>query len=771
MTRFLSILVSMMTLLALLIMPVQLVTAADIPVTYVITATAGAGGTISPSGIVTINSGASQSFRITPNTNYIIAALTVDNSTVPAVDNYTFTNVITDHIIAVSFTRVQTYLIQASVSGGHGSVAPSSQTVKAGENATINITPNSGYHIDNISDNGKVATIANPYIISSVGDNHTVVIAFGNTYLITAIAGPGGSITPSDNVTVIAGASQSFRIIPNNGFHTTALKVDNATVPMVDNYTFTNVKANHSIEANFGLTQVPPSVTTNAATQIKYYTATLNVSLTKLGTESSVMISFEYGLTTGYGSTTAAQTQTATGAFTANLTKLTANTLYHYRAKAVGSVTVYGQDMTFTTAQPIISNGGGGGGSGGSGSGGGTYISVSLPPGYTELKDFVNWNGIVINDAAAVSTDRQVVFFIGKGTRFLTFDGNPVTGVTITPRGDKPTPPAGSEVIGLCYILAPEGAIFDKAATLTMGYSGLNLGTFSEKNLATAYWDNEAKRWVKLSGCVVDTIRKTVTSWPTHFSTYAILGYPSTPAAFTTSNLGVLPAIVEPGKDVTVTINVTNSGELSGIYTAILQVNDKAEATSDSALNGGETKPVSFTLKRNPAGIYNLRIGNLSGNFTVLNPATYTASNLTISPNSVEAGQNITISFTVTNSGEMSGTYPATLQIEGVTEPIQEFSLAGGESRQVTFSVQRSQPGIYSVAAGDLSGSFVSLEPAVLTTGQPTLNPANIQNENHTAYAASLTRSNNLLWLMIAGGVVLVFGILLIVVVRRRSTL
>jgi len=42
---------------------------------------------------------------------------------------------------------------------------------------------------------------------------------------------------------------------------------------------------------------------------------------------------------------------TALGAFTANLTGLTASTTYHFRAKALGhGSAVYGEDMTFTTA-------------------------------------------------------------------------------------------------------------------------------------------------------------------------------------------------------------------------------------------------------------------------------------------------------------------------------------------------------------------------------------------------------------------------------------
>ncbi len=103
-------------------------------------------------------------------------------------------------------------------------------------------------------------------------------------------------------------------------------------------------------------TQTPtqaPAVVTNAASGITTTAATLNANLTSMGNTSSVVVSFEYGLTTGYGNIIAAVPQilTTTGAFTASATGLAPNTTYHYRAKAeyVNNGTSWGNDQTFTT--------------------------------------------------------------------------------------------------------------------------------------------------------------------------------------------------------------------------------------------------------------------------------------------------------------------------------------------------------------------------------------------------------------------------------------
>jgi hypothetical protein len=71
--------------------------------TYTITATAGTGGSISPSGSVKVNHGANKTFTITPNTGYQILDVMVDNVSKGAIKTYTFTNVTANHTISATF--------------------------------------------------------------------------------------------------------------------------------------------------------------------------------------------------------------------------------------------------------------------------------------------------------------------------------------------------------------------------------------------------------------------------------------------------------------------------------------------------------------------------------------------------------------------------------------------------------------------------------------------------------------------------------------------
>jgi hypothetical protein len=74
---------------------------------FTITANTGTGGTITPSGSVSVNSGDSQSFTVKPNSGYRILYLIVDGKIVynTSATSYTFSNVQSNHTISVYFRR------------------------------------------------------------------------------------------------------------------------------------------------------------------------------------------------------------------------------------------------------------------------------------------------------------------------------------------------------------------------------------------------------------------------------------------------------------------------------------------------------------------------------------------------------------------------------------------------------------------------------------------------------------------------------------------
>ena len=88
---------------------------------HTITATAGPGGSITPSGAVTVADGMGEYFTITANPGYRISDVQVDNLSVGAVSSYSFTDVKEDHVITATFVK--------DSSGGSGDPSPDDYTL------------------------------------------------------------------------------------------------------------------------------------------------------------------------------------------------------------------------------------------------------------------------------------------------------------------------------------------------------------------------------------------------------------------------------------------------------------------------------------------------------------------------------------------------------------------------------------------------------------------------------------------------------------------
>ena len=92
------------------------------------------------------------------------------------------------------------------------------------------------------------------------------------------------------------------------------------------------------------------SVLTVSSASVTTTSAVLNGNLLSNGGDTSTVTFFEYDTTTSYGMSTSGVT-TAVGPFTASISGLSCNTLYHFRAGALNMAGyANGSDMTFTTA-------------------------------------------------------------------------------------------------------------------------------------------------------------------------------------------------------------------------------------------------------------------------------------------------------------------------------------------------------------------------------------------------------------------------------------
>jgi hypothetical protein len=184
---------------------------------WTIEASAGAGGSIDPSGNLSVDEGSDQSFTITPDVGYHISDVLVEGVSVGSVDKYNFTAVSADHTIVAMFEADAevTWAITASAGPG-GSIAPEGDVVVMdGGNPSFTVTPNTGHHIlDLLVDNVSLGPMDH-YEFTGVNSNHTiravfdkVVTSFGYLSRIWSYLGEIYDIEVSDDGEYLAASSE-----------------------------------------------------------------------------------------------------------------------------------------------------------------------------------------------------------------------------------------------------------------------------------------------------------------------------------------------------------------------------------------------------------------------------------------------------------------------------------------------------------------------------------------------------------------------------------
>ena len=232
----------------------------------------GAGGEVSPSGTVYVPAGSDETFVFTPQSGYVLDAVTLDGIPVSISGNsYTLTDIQADHALHATFRKpsppssggggdgAPTYTITIPAAD-NGRASPTGKvTAEYGESFTIYFYPDEGYMLNQVLVNGtEVSPGSGSYTFTVTGDAAVkgsfklkTVTPPIVTRTIAATAGSNGSVSPAGITTVARGGDLRIYFLPDDGYEVDTVTVNGVEADAEAHWHFINVQTDHSIHVTF----------------------------------------------------------------------------------------------------------------------------------------------------------------------------------------------------------------------------------------------------------------------------------------------------------------------------------------------------------------------------------------------------------------------------------------------------------------------------------------------------------------------------------------
>lgn len=312
----------------------------------------------------------------------------------------------------------------------------------------------------------------------------------------------------------------------------------------------------------------------------------------------------------------------------------------------------------------------GGGGTSGAGITGGGGATESLIEPITYLTSLFFPDGTLKNNALAKSLDGKVVLNLLKGMRITDPNGDTVSAIVMfeVKKENEPKPPEGSLIIGKVYDLRPEGTTFSKPIEIVLSFDPASLPErVLKKDIVIAWWNSVEEKWVSLTDCKVDEEANTVTGTINHFTVFTLIAKPvPLPPAPTTTPTYTLPSTTPATTPPT------------------------APTTTQSTIPATTTTPTS--------------------SISIPASSSFALSGLTITPDEIRVGENISVDVLVTNTGDLAGDYVVGLKLDNITIQTKQVTLGSKASQTVNFTVTGNTAGMHTISIGEIPGTFVVKE-------------------------------------------------------------
>jgi hypothetical protein len=283
------------------------------------------------------------------------------------------------------------------------------------------------------------------------------------------------------------------------------------------------------------------------------------------------------------------------------------------------------ENMTLSVLPPSPVGGGGGGF---------TAEAVACPLGLaTEMQGTatitsMTGKGSLCETCIAKDASGKYVLELDKDTQVTLADNSVPLLLTFHESSTQPSAPENTAIIGpvyeisaypTSYISTPSPVTISPPAILTLPYDPEKLPKNATEVFIASY--DATKGWLALLPVpgVVAELGK-VQGLASHFSPITVLARLAepTPAKFEVSSLTVHPSQVKPNQEVTISIEVTNTGQKSGDYGLQLKVDGISKSSKQVTVPAGTSQEINFTTTGYTAGKHQVEVAGLSSEFEII---------------------------------------------------------------------------------------------------------------------------------------------------------
>jgi hypothetical protein len=189
-----------------------------------------------------------------------------------------------------------------------------------------------------------------------------------------------------------------------------------------------------------------------------------------------------------------------------------------------------------------------------------------------------------------------------------------------------PTPDNITIVSPVYELLAYASLYGGKPSPITISPAGLLIINYYANGLPDntsevfiAYYDAE-NGWQQIGGAGGPAEIGSARGEISHFTSFAVLAKTTEqapPAEFKASNLTISPSQAQLNQELSISVNVANTGGTSGNYNLDLKVNGISKSTKQVTIAAGTSQTVSFTINGDAVGKHRVEVAGLSGEFEI----------------------------------------------------------------------------------------------------------------------------------------------------------